>query len=57
MVKTFGSKKLWQKGCCKGLVKKALVNVDLHCQSPIINYITIKQSRTKQFQTSMNIIK
>jgi len=22
MVKNFGGKKVWQKGCCKGLVKK-----------------------------------
>jgi len=22
MVKNFGSKKVWQKGCCKGLAKK-----------------------------------
>jgi len=36
-VKNFGSKKVWQKGCCKGLVNKNLVNVDLHA-SPIANH-------------------
>jgi len=35
MVKNFGSKKVWQKGCCKGLAKKTLANVDLRRQSPI----------------------
>jgi len=34
-VKNFGDKKVWHKGCYKGFVKKTLVNVDLHCQSPI----------------------
>jgi len=33
--KNFGGKKLGQKSCCKGLAKKTLVNVDLHCQSSI----------------------
>jgi len=36
-VKNFGGKEVWQKGCCKGLVKKTLANVDLHHQSPTIN--------------------
>jgi len=44
MVKNFGGKKVWQKGCCKGLVKKTLVNVDLHYQSTI-------NSNMKQLQT------
>jgi len=35
MIKNFGSKKFWQKGCCKELAKKTLANVDLHCQSTI----------------------
>jgi len=48
-----GSKKVWQKGCCKGLAKKTLASVDLHCQSSInskmklneaILYQTIKQT-------------
>jgi len=48
MVKNFGSKKLWQKGCCKGLVKKPLANVDLHRQS-LIN------SKTKPNEAIPNI--
>jgi len=35
MVKNLGGKKVWRKGCCKGLVKKILPNIDLHCQSSI----------------------
>jgi len=35
MVKKFGGKKVWQKGCYKGLVEKTWANVDLHRQSPI----------------------
>jgi len=55
MVKNFGSKKLRQKGYCKGLVKKTLVNVVTY----IANHqwlINSKTKPTKQFQTSMNII-
>jgi len=37
MIKNFGGKKVWQKGCCKGLAKKTLANVDLHRQSLINN--------------------
>jgi len=37
VVKNFGGKKLWLKGCCKELAKKILVNVDLHRQLIIID--------------------
>jgi len=35
MVKNFGGKKVWQKGCFARIGKKTLANVDLHRQSPI----------------------
>jgi len=43
-------KKFGEKGYCKALAKKTLANFDLHRQSSI-------NSKTKQFQTLMNIIK
>jgi len=49
-IKNFGDKKVHQKGCCRGLAKKNLANVDLHRQSSI-------NGKTEQFQTLMNIIK
>jgi len=41
-----------EKGYCKVLVKKTLVNVDLHRQFPII--LTVKQSRTMQISNHIN---
>jgi len=52
MVKIFGGKKVWQKGCCKGLAKKLY-----RMLTYIINYQSLISSKIKQFQTSMNIIK
>jgi len=60
--KNFGSKKVWQKDCCKGLVNRLLERFGrkkLWRMSTCIanHWLTIKQSQMKQFQTSMNIIK
>jgi len=35
MVKNFGGKKVWRKGCFVRIGEKTLANVDLHRQSPI----------------------
>jgi len=35
MVKNFGGKKVWRKGCSARIGEKTLANVDLHRQSPI----------------------
>jgi len=33
MVKNFGGKKLWRKGCLTRIGEKKLANIDLHRQS------------------------
>jgi len=48
MVKNFGGKKVWRKGCFVRFGEKTLANVDLHRQSKI-------NSKTKQFQTIVSL--
>jgi len=51
-IKNFDSKKVWRKGCCKGLTKKLwrMLTCIAICQPSINN-------KMDQFQTSMNVIK
>jgi len=50
-------KKFGEKGYCKALAKKTLANQCWLVLPIAPHWLILKQSRTKQFQTSMNMIK